>query len=127
MHSTEHVRRILVADDYPAVAQSIADVIMLACAARCLVDVALDGQEAVDLAAAHRPDAALLDIDMPRLDGIAAARAMRQTYANNPPVLAAMTGNDHAFESARESALFDHVMKKPIEMLRLFDILQLKD
>jgi hypothetical protein len=42
-------------------------------------------------------------------------------------VLAAMTGNDHAFESARESALFDHVMKKPIEMLRLFDILQLKD
>ena len=35
---------------------------------------ARDGQEAVDLARAHEPDLAVLDVKMPRLDGIEAAR-----------------------------------------------------
>ena len=37
-----------------------------------------DGREAVELARAHRPDVALLDIRMPVLDGLAAAAELRR-------------------------------------------------
>ncbi|WTB89474.1 response regulator transcription factor [Streptomyces cellulosae] len=38
-----------------------------------------DGREAVELARAHRPDVALLDVRMPRLDGLAAAEEITRT------------------------------------------------
>ncbi|MFC8836472.1 response regulator transcription factor [Streptomyces griseoincarnatus] len=38
-----------------------------------------DGREAVELARAHRPDVALLDVRMPRLDGLAAAEEIVRT------------------------------------------------
>ncbi|HEX8631233.1 MAG TPA: response regulator transcription factor, partial [Catenuloplanes sp.] len=38
-----------------------------------LVAEAGDGREAIELTRAHRPDVALLDVRMPRLDGLAAA------------------------------------------------------
>jgi DNA-binding NarL/FixJ family response regulator len=43
-----------------------------------VVGVAVDGIEAVALAKEHRPDVMLMDIRMPRLDGIAAARAITE-------------------------------------------------
>jgi DNA-binding NarL/FixJ family response regulator len=39
-----------------------------------VVGVAADGQEAVELALEHRPDVVLMDIEMPRLDGVEATR-----------------------------------------------------
>jgi DNA-binding NarL/FixJ family response regulator len=44
-----------------------------------IVAVAADGLEAVQLAETHCPDVAILDIRMPRLSGIEAARRMRRT------------------------------------------------
>ena len=43
----------------------------------CLVGEASDGAAALDLAAVLRPDIVLMDFDMPRLDGIATAGALR--------------------------------------------------
>ncbi|MFJ6673091.1 response regulator [Actinosynnema sp. NPDC091369] len=44
-----------------------------------VVAEAADGREAVELARAHQPDVALLDIRMPRLDGLSAAAELRRT------------------------------------------------
>ncbi|WP_275127107.1 response regulator transcription factor [Streptomyces sp. UNOC14_S4] len=44
-----------------------------------VVAEAADGREAVEAARAHRPDVALLDIRMPRLDGLAACEEIRRT------------------------------------------------
>ncbi|MFI1181899.1 response regulator [Streptomyces sp. NPDC020799] len=44
-----------------------------------VVAEAADGREAVEAAQAHRPDVALLDIRMPRLDGLAACEEIRRT------------------------------------------------
>lgn len=42
-----------------------------------VVAEAHDGEKAVELCEAHKPDIAFLDIDMPRMDGIAAAQRIR--------------------------------------------------
>ena len=44
-----------------------------------VVAEAADGREAVELARVHQPDVALLDIRMPRLDGLSAAAELRRT------------------------------------------------
>ncbi|GIG64056.1 response regulator [Phytomonospora endophytica] len=53
-----------------------------------------DGREAVELARAHRPDIALLDVRMPRLDGLAAAAEMRKAVPDTKVVMLTTFGED---------------------------------
>lgn len=69
--------RVLVADDHEVVRQGIATLIA-AEPALTLVATASDGLEAVAHAQAHVPDLIVMDISMPRLDGIAATRQVRE-------------------------------------------------
>lgn len=43
-----------------------------------VIGIARDGQEAVELAKQHQPDIAVMDINMPRMDGLSAVRALAQ-------------------------------------------------
>ena len=74
---------------------------------------AANGQEAVDLAIEHRPDAILMDIEMPVLDGLQAAKLLReQGYSR--PILATTA---HAGEPHRTLALAagcNELLSKPI-------------
>lgn len=65
--------RVIVADDEPLVRQGLRLVLELHPGIVVLAE-AEDGEEAVALAREHRPDLVLLDVRMPRLDGIGAAR-----------------------------------------------------
>jgi DNA-binding NarL/FixJ family response regulator len=65
--------RIVIADDQA----SVRDGLVLLLGGLPDIDVvgaAADGQQALDVAAEHQPDAILLDLHMPVLDGIAATR-----------------------------------------------------
>lgn len=53
-----------------------------------------DGHQAVELARSERPDVMLMDIRMPRLDGIAATSAIRRESASAPPRIIVLTTFD---------------------------------
>lgn len=84
--------RVLVADDQELVRTGLA-VILGAQKGIEVVATAADGLEAISRARIHRPDVVLIDIRMPRLDGIAATREL---LALDPaPAVVVITTFDH--------------------------------
>ena len=68
--------RVILADDHQTVRQGLAELLQ----AQGDIDVvaqAADGAEALELAREHRPDVVVMDITMPRMNGIDATRAIR--------------------------------------------------
>ena len=70
--------RVLVVDDHAVVREGLRAFLELQDGIEVVADAA-DGQEAVETAARAHPDVILMDLVMPRLDGIAAMRALRET------------------------------------------------
>src|SRR4029453_10988379 len=68
--------RVLIADDEPMFIESI-ETLLRGDARVQVIGTASNGQDAVDLARALAPDGTLMDIAMPVLDGIEAARRIR--------------------------------------------------
>ncbi len=102
--------RVLVADDNHDAAQTLA--VLLEVMGH-EVGIAADGEEAVELAASFRPDAVLLDIGMPRLDGYAAAQRIREQWPGT--VLIAVTGWGRREDVQQGVAAgFDHHLVKPV-------------
>jgi CheY-like chemotaxis protein len=77
---------------------------------------AQDGLEAVEAAAAFRPDLVLLDIGMPKLNGYEACRRIRELPFGSDMVLVAVTGwgQEDDRRKAKEAG-FDLHMVKPVE------------
>lgn len=84
------------------------------------VTAATDGRSAVDAAIEQCPRVAILDLNLPVLDGVAAARAIR-SECETPPLLVALTGERRAVPDPN---LFDHHLLKPVDLDRLRKILE---
>lgn len=69
--------RLLIADDQALVRGALAALLQMEDDLDVVVEVSR-GDEVVPAAQTHRPDVALLDVEMPGMDGLAAARALRQ-------------------------------------------------
>jgi PAS domain S-box-containing protein len=114
-------RRILVADDNRDTAYSLAVVLRLA---GHEVHAAHDGQEAVEAAAWFRPDVALLDIGMPKLNGLQAARHIRGQPWGRQVVLVAISGWGQEEDRRRSrEAGFDEHLTKPVAPAELERVL----
>jgi CheY-like chemotaxis protein len=113
--------RILVADDLRDSAESLA--LMLRLGGHD-IQTAHDGLEAVQAAAAFRPDVVLLDIGMPKMNGYEAARHIRQQPWGKRMVLIALTGWGQAEDRRRTTeAGFDYHLVKPVEPKALEELL----
>ncbi len=114
-------RRILVADDNVDSASSMA--MMLEFMGN-EVRTAHDGAEAVEAAAAFRPDVILLDIGMPRMNGYDACRSIREQPWGRGIAIAALTGwgQEEDKRQSREAG-FDHHLVKPVEPAALEKLL----
>ncbi len=110
-------RRILVVDDNRDGASSLA---MLLTVMGHDTRTAHDGLEGVDLAEAFRPDLIVLDIGLPKLNGLDACRRIRQQPWAKNVVIAAATGWGQDEDRRRsEEAGFDHHLVKPVDAAAL--------
>ena len=104
--------RILVADDNLDAADSLA---MLLTIEGNETLTAHDGLEALEVAAAFRPDVMFLDIGMPKLNGYEVGRRMRQHAWGKGVVLIALTGWGQEEDKRRSlEAGFDFHLVKPV-------------
>jgi CheY-like chemotaxis protein len=84
------------------------------------VVVATDGEQAIQMAEAHRPDLILMDMSLPVLDGFEATRRLKAAERTRAIPIVALTA--HAMAGDRERMLAagcDEYDTKPIELQRL--------
>ena len=93
-------RRLLVADDQATNSRLLVE---LLAPLGFEVTTAADGAEAVARAREQRPDLVLLDLRMPRMDGFAAARAIRALFPQGGPPLVGISAS--AFDPDRQACL----------------------
>ncbi len=84
-----------------------------------------NGEEAVQLAQSQPFDCILMDIHMPRLDGVEATRMIRKSDSgpNKEVPIYALTADVMAGQSVDFARLFDGVLLKPIEQEKLYNAL----
>lgn len=109
-------QRVLIVDDEPAVREALQ---------RSLAfdgygtEVAVDGVDALTKAAAYQPDLIVLDIQMPRMDGLTAARRLRATGSTVPILM--LTARDTVGDRVTGlDAGADDYLVKPFELDELF-------
>ena len=113
-------RRIVVADDNVDSAEFLAALLR---SEGHDVYTVNDGATAVETVLSRRPDLAILDIGMPRLNGYDAARKIRSGEAGRV-LLIAVTGWGQEEDKRRSSeAGFDHHLTKPVDLSALTQIL----
>jgi len=79
--------------------------------------VAYDGEQALELAESFRPDIAVLDLGMPKVDGYEACRRIRASAWGASVTLIAQTGwgQTHDVRRSRQAGFDQHAVK-PIEL-----------
>ncbi|MCX5376948.1 response regulator transcription factor [Streptomyces sp. NBC_00091] len=109
-------QRILVVDDEPAVREALRRSLAFEGYA---VATAVDGLDALDQAASYAPDLIVLDIQMPRMDGLTAARRLRASGSVTPVLM--LTARDTVGDRVTGlDAGADDYLVKPFELDELF-------
>lgn len=112
---------VVVADDNRDAADSLVT-ILSAMGYRAVA--AYDGLEAVEACATLEPDLAILDVQMPLMDGCSAARLIR-AGAHPPGTIAALSGLRHWDEPMKsKGSVFDVRLAKPARMDQLGALLE---
>ncbi|MCP2321624.1 DNA-binding NarL/FixJ family response regulator [Hamadaea flava] len=102
--------RLLVADDEPMFRSGVRAILATDPGIEIVAEAA-DGREAVELAQRHRPDVALLDIRMPRLDGLAAAREIRRGTPQIAVLMLTTFGEDDYISGALAAGAAGFLLK----------------
>jgi two-component system, response regulator PdtaR len=105
---TTPARRVLIAEDEALIRMDLAE--MLRDEGYDIVGEAGDGQEAVELAEKHNPDLVIMDVKMPRRDGIDAAAEIASKRIAPIVVLTAFSQRD-LVERARDAGAMAYLVK----------------
>jgi two-component system chemotaxis response regulator CheY len=113
---------VLIVDDDPFIRKLIATT--LEDVSGFVLHQAGDGQEALEVAEATPPAIVFLDLNMPRLDGLGACRALREMPAGQGATIVMLTAAGQEQEHEARAAGADLFLTKPfspLDLLRLVD------
>jgi DNA-binding NarL/FixJ family response regulator len=102
--------RVLIADDQRVVREGLATIVA-GFPKTEVVGLAGDGEEAVELAATWVPDVVLMDLRMPRLDGVEATRAIRQRFQGMAVVVLTTFADDESIIAALSAGAAGYLTK----------------
>ena len=102
--------RVLVVDDQAVVREGLMTLLQLAAGIEP-VAAAIDGEQAVLLAARHRPDVVLMDLRMPRLDGVEATRRIRAAQPETEVVVLTTHADDQSILGALQAGARGYLTK----------------
>jgi two-component system, NarL family, response regulator NreC len=105
--------RILIADDHGLVRRGIREVLHSRPGWR-VVGEAANGHEAVAKAIELKPDVAVVDIGMPELDGIEAARQIREAVPETKILILTMNESDNLIRRALDAGANGYVLKSDL-------------
>ena len=121
VQSWRPVNKILIIDDVPDVADLLG---MFLTSKGYEVRCAYSGPTAIACAALFRPEAVLLDINMPEISGYDVARTLRGHARSPRPIIVAVSAlADESDRIAARLVGFDHFLKKPVEHDSLLQLL----
>ncbi|MFE5583463.1 response regulator [Kitasatospora sp. NPDC056531] len=104
------VTRVLVADDQTVVREGIVMLLGLLPGIE-VVGAAADGEEAVALVERHRPDVVLMDLRMPRVDGVEATRRIRAAHPETEVVVLTTYADDDSLFPALQAGARGYLTK----------------
>ena len=104
------VIRLVVADDHPIVLEGLCSMLE-AESDLAVVAKAKDGEEAIALSIATAPDVVLLDVQMPRCDGIEALREVRRACPNSRVIMLTTFGHANYMDSSSDRGAFEYLLK----------------
>jgi two-component system response regulator YesN len=110
-HGLDYQYRVLLAEDEPAAAENIYDILRLYCPRFVLVASAGNGDDALRLAREHAPDLLLTDIRMPRMDGLV---LLERLHAEAPGIKTMIISGYQDFDYARlarRQGAIDYLLK----------------
>jgi len=102
--------RVLVADDQTVVREGLVMLLQLSVGVE-VVAAASDGDEAVQLARQHRPDVVLMDLRMPRCDGVAATRRILEELPSTGVIVLTTYADDESVFAALEAGARGYLTK----------------
>ncbi len=113
-------KQILIVDDEDSMRKNLVDLLS---SNDCSVVEASDGVEALDRVAEQAFDLVLLDINLPRLDGIAALAEIKSSHPDLPVIIFTAYGTSERAIRAMKSGAYDYI-EKPFELDELLLTIQ---
>jgi response regulator len=106
------MERILVVDDEPITRMDISEILK---EANCnVVGEAKDGYEAIEKCEQYKPDFVIMDVKMPLLDGLKAAKVINEKKLSRGVVLLTAYSNKEFIEEAKKIGIIGYIIK-PID------------
>jgi DNA-binding response OmpR family regulator len=116
-------RKVLVVDDDPTIRDVLSAMLGFE---GCEVEVASDGQSAIDAAKAMQPDVVLLDVMMPGLNGLEVCRLLKADAHRAPKIVMVTAKSSVKDQALGLGAGADAYLTKPFSPLQVLDLVGLE-
>jgi DNA-binding NarL/FixJ family response regulator len=107
-------RGIMLADDHSLLRQGLRLIIEREPDLRVVAEAA-DGREAIEQATLHKPDLAIIDVSMPLLNGLAAARELRKRLPGVRILMLSMHDNEQFLFEALKAGADGYLLKSAVD------------